>query len=116
MHKRILIVDDNEDSAESMAMFLRMSGHEVTTVPEGNAAIDSVQTLSPNLILLDIGLPGMNGYDVCRGLRKRGYRGQLVAITGYANDSDRERSTDAGFDQHLAKPVDLGALEQLLGL
>jgi CheY-like chemotaxis protein len=114
VQKRILIVDDNEDSAESMAMFLRMSGHEVTTVPEGREAIASAQSLSPNFILVDIGLPDMSGYEVCRNLRLQGYRGRMIAITGYGSSSDIERSTEAGFDAHWVKPVDLGALEHLL--
>jgi CheY-like chemotaxis protein len=91
-----------------------LSGHEVTTVPEGRAAIASAQSLCPNLILMDIGLPDMNGYEVCRNLRQQGYRGQVIAVTGYGSSNDIARSTDAGFDLHWIKPIDLGALEQLL--
>ncbi|HWJ34777.1 MAG TPA: response regulator [Steroidobacteraceae bacterium] len=112
--KRILIVDDNEDSAETMALLFRLNGHEVTTVSEGTAALSAARTLAPDLVLLDIGLPGMNGYEVGRGLRERGCAARLVAITGYDRPDDRKRSSDAGFDDHLVKPVDLQTLEHLV--
>jgi CheY-like chemotaxis protein len=113
-HKRILIVDDNEDSAELMALLFRSSGHEVITVGEGTAALSAAQSLAPDLVLLDIGLPGMDGYEVVRGLRARGCGARLVAITGLGRADDRQRSSDAGFDHHLVKPVDVRTLEGLV--
>jgi CheY-like chemotaxis protein len=114
--RRILVVDDNVDSAESMAMLLRAMGHEVHTAHDGAAALEKAEAHKPEIVLLDIGLPGMSGYLV--GARMREVAGlsklRLIAMTGYGQEDDRKRSRDAGFDYHLVKPVDLATLAKLL--
>lgn len=114
--RRILVVDDNLDSAESMAMLLQAMGHEVHTAHDGAAALEKAELHKPEIVLLDIGLPGMSGYTV--GARMREVAGlrtvRLIAMTGYGHEDDRKRSRDAGFDHHLVKPVDLAALTALL--
>ena len=113
--RRILVVDDNADSAESLAVVLRLSGHDVRTAPDGPAALQAARAGPPDVVLLDIGLPGMSGYDVARELRSaHGARPLLVALTGYGQPEDRVRSQRAGFDLHLVKPVDLARLEGAL--
>ncbi len=113
---RVLVVDDNVDAAESLAMLLRYSGHEVRAVHTGPRALQAAQAESPDVILLDIGLPGMDGYEVARRLREQGAgKVHLIAMTGYGQETDRQRSQDAGFDFHLVKPVDLAKLQELLG-
>jgi len=117
-HVRVLVVDDNVDAAESIAMLISLAGHEVRSVHDAQDALDAAQSFQPHLVLLDIGLPGMDGYEVARRLRSQqaleGLR--LVAVTGYGQQSDRERVLEAGFDQHLVKPVEPEALQSLLGL
>jgi PAS domain S-box-containing protein len=105
--RRVLVVDDNVDAADSMAMLLRMVGHEVAIEHEGNAALARATRESHDIILLDIGLPGMNGYDVARHLRARpeGQNVRIYALTGYGQEEDRRRSLASGFDGHLVKPV-----------
>lgn len=111
----VLIADDNEDAAISLAMLLDMHGYEVTTVSSGEAALESSARLRPDVILLDIGMPGMSGYEVAQHLRLRDREDcpRLIALTGWGQASDRERSRKAGFDAHLVKPA---SLEQLLPL
>ncbi len=113
---RVLVVDDNEDAAKSMAMLLRMAGHELRTAHDGLAAIETAEEFRPDVVLLDIGLPGMDGYEVARRLRAATSLNAavLVALTGYGQEEDRRKSSDAGFDHHLVKPVDLQALDDLL--
>jgi CheY-like chemotaxis protein len=113
---RLLIVDDNVDSAESMAELLALSGHEVRTAHDGAAALIEAQSFRPEVILLDIGLPGMNGYEVARRMREipELRTATLMAMTGYGQDEDRRKSQEAGFDHHLVKPVDLSDLNRLL--
>jgi signal transduction histidine kinase len=112
---RILIVDDNVDSAESMAILLRLQGHSVQTAHDGNRAVELALRDRPSLVLLDLGLPGLNGYEACRAMRAGGLTDALiVAMTGYGQDEDRRQSNEAGFDDHLVKPVDPAALEELL--
>jgi PAS domain S-box-containing protein len=114
--RRVLVVDDNSDSAESMAMLLRAIGHEVRTAHDGPAALEQSLQYRPEYVLLDIGLPGMDGYEVAQ--RLRALPGQpamvVVAMTGYGQEEDRKRSRDAGFDHHFVKPVDLAQLEAIL--
>ncbi|MDC3989144.1 PAS domain S-box protein [Polyangium jinanense] len=114
--RRILLVDDNPDVAESLSMLLRIAGHEVHTVHDGPAALEAARTFRPEVVLLDIGLPGMNGYEVARRLRQDPDQGQaiLVALTGYGHDEDRRRTKEAGFSAHLVKPVDLVKLDAIL--
>jgi PAS domain S-box-containing protein len=114
--RRILVVDDNTDAAESLAQVLRLNGHEVRTAYDGPTALDVARAQAPEVVLLDIGLPGMNGVEVARRMRQSlGLTDALlVALTGYGQDEDRRRSQEAGFNAHLVKPVDLDALHGLL--
>ena len=112
--RRILLVDDNRDLAESLAALLRLSGHEVALAADGWSAVRTVETWRPDVALIDIGLPGMSGHEVARRLRAAGCGARLVAVTGYGGREDREQSQDAGFDDYFVKPIDPGALDQLL--
>jgi CheY-like chemotaxis protein len=113
--RRVLLVDDNRDAAESLAMLLSTTGHEVTTAGDGPKALELLGQHEPDLILLDIGLPGMDGYEVCRRIRRDGLSGAtVVAMTGFGQDRDRELAKQAGFDGHLVKPVAIGRLLSLL--
>jgi CheY-like chemotaxis protein len=113
---RILVVDDNADSARGLARLLKLLGHEVRTAHDGREAIAVAQSYRPDIVLLDIGLPGMDGYDVARALRKDVVCRDMViiAVSGYGQDEDRRRSQEAGFDFHLVKPIDHDALLTLL--
>jgi two-component system CheB/CheR fusion protein len=113
--RRILVVDDNQDSAEGLAMLLEIYGHEVRIAFSGPEALDAARTFLPDVVLLDIGLPGMDGYEVARQIRAGRKDCRLVALTGYGQEEDRQRSRDAGFDHHLVKPVDLEELRRVLG-
>jgi signal transduction histidine kinase/DNA-binding response OmpR family regulator len=106
--RRVLVVDDNIDAAESIAVFLRLEGHEVRTVSDGAQAVAIAQVFAPQIGVIDIGLPGMNGYEVARRLRLRGAESPslLIALTGYGQKEDRVRSQEAGFDHHFVKPAD----------
>jgi PAS domain S-box-containing protein len=112
----ILIVDDNVDAADSLAMLLEISGHQVTTAYGWETAINAAESKRPGIILLDIGLPGMDGYEVARRLRQNPDLSglTLVALTGYGTEEDRRKALVAGFDHHLVKPVELGELKKLL--
>ncbi|HEX6703725.1 MAG TPA: chemotaxis protein CheB [Albitalea sp.] len=114
--RRILVVDDNRDSAESLTIALRLQGHEVRTAHDGQAAIQLAESWRPEIVLLDIGLPGMNGYDVARRMGDHPWRRdmRLIALTGWGQATDRDRSAAAGFDAHLVKPVELATLIELL--
>jgi PAS domain S-box-containing protein len=113
--RRVLVVDDNRDSAESIALLAEIWGHEVRTALDGPSALEIAAAYRPEVILLDIGLPGMDGYEVARRLRQRAGGGPvLVAMTGYGMEEDRRRSREAGFDHHLVKPVDPEGLRALL--
>ena len=113
---RILVVDDNVDTTDAMARLLKLQGHDVQTAYNGWQAIKAAQAHSPEFVLLDIGLPGMDGYAVADRLRRDGSckRAVFVAMTGYGQDEDKHRSQEAGFDYHLVKPVDHDALARLL--
>jgi CheY-like chemotaxis protein len=112
----VLVVDDNLDNAESLSMFLRLLGHEVETAHDGLQAIETATRFEPDIVLLDIGLPKLDGYEVAQRLRADGTckRAVIVAITGWGRDEDSERAKDAGFDHHLTKPVDPAVLEKLI--
>jgi len=105
--RRILVVDDNQDAADSLAILMRSRGHEVQTANNGPDALETAQVFFPDIVMLDIGLPGFDGYEVARRLRQcpNGDRILLAALTGYGRDDDRLRSQQAGFDLHLVKPV-----------
>jgi CheY-like chemotaxis protein len=113
---RLLVVDDNRDAAESMSMLLEMWGHEVVYAYDGPTAIETAQQWAPRAVFLDIGLPGMDGYEVAERLRElpQGKRAVLIAITGYGQEDDRRRSQRAGIDHHLVKPVAPDALRHLI--
>jgi DNA-binding response OmpR family regulator len=107
-----LIAD--RDAAESLAALLRYEGHEVLVANDGEAAYGLFVRSQPSVVLLDIGMPKLNGYDVARLIREReGPRPTVIAVTGWGQPHDRERSREAGFDHHLTKPVELGALQAL---
>ncbi len=111
----ILVVDDNRDSAETMAMLLEMEGHQAMMAFDGKEAVEVALAERPAVVLLDIGLPQMNGYDACRAMRQGGLNDTLlVAMTGYGREEDRRLSHEVGFDAHLVKPVDLQAVRKLL--
>jgi PAS domain S-box-containing protein len=114
--RRILVVDDNRDGAESLGMMLTLMGNELRTAHDGLEALDVAAAFRPDLILLDIGMPRLNGYDTARRIREQpwGKNTVLVALTGWGQEDDRQKSHDAGFDTHMVKPVDLAALEKLL--
>jgi PAS domain S-box-containing protein len=114
--QRILVVDDNVDAAESLGALLRCLGADVVTVHDGPAALEALRTEAPSAAVLDIGMPGMDGYEVARRVRSgpRGNDIKLIALTGWGNDEDRRRSREAGMDHHLVKPVDLHVLEDVL--
>ena len=114
--RRVLVVDDNADAANSLTLLLRMMGHEVRTVGDGQAALDVTQSFRPDLVLLDIGLPGMSGYEVARLLRRSPALREtwLVALTGWGQEEDRRRAKEYGFDHHLTKPADPADLKRLL--
>jgi PAS domain S-box-containing protein len=112
----ILVVDDNQDAAESMRLLLRQVGAEVRVAHDGPQALAAFDACRPRMVLLDIGMPGMDGYEVARRLRASPYAGQasLVALTGWGQDEDKKRVREAGFDHHLVKPADLGTLQSLI--
>jgi CheY-like chemotaxis protein len=115
--KKLLVVDDNPDAAKSLAMLLRLSGHEVQMVHSGQAAIETATAYLPDVIFLDIGMPGMDGYEVARAIRKNPELSKIVlaALTGWGQEEDRRRTAEAGFDHHLVKPIEPQLLESLLG-
>jgi PAS domain S-box-containing protein len=114
--RRILVVDDNHDSAESLAMLLSITGNQTSTAHDGAEALDAAARHRPDVVLLDIGLPTLNGYEVCRRIREEpwGKEMVLIALTGWGQDEDRRKSQEAGFDGHLVKPVNYPALMALL--
>jgi CheY-like chemotaxis protein len=112
----VLVVDDSADTADSLALLLRMEGHEVRVAYEGAAALEAAQTFCPEVVLSDIGLPGMTGYELAPRLRQLPGLADilLVALTGYAQEEDRRRAEAAGFDAYLVKPADLDTVRALL--
>src|SRR5687768_11918143 len=116
--RRILIVDDSRDGGESLALLLRMLGTEVALAHSGQAALDLIDGFKPDVVLLDIGMPGMDGYEVARRIRANPANRdiQLIALTGWGQDEDRQRSAAAGFNHHLVKPADVDKLRQLLSV
>jgi PAS domain S-box-containing protein len=111
----VLVVDDNEDAAESLSLLLELDGHRVLTAHAGHAAVELALAARPQAVLLDIGLPGLDGYEACRRMRAGGLsQALIVAVTGYGQDADARRAEAAGFDAHLVKPVDPAAIQALL--
>ena len=113
---RILVVDDNKDAAASLALLLRLMGHETRTANSGAEAIEVADEFQPDVGLLDIGMPKLNGYETARRMREKtwGREMLLVALTGWGQEADRRRSSDAGFNWHLVKPVNVEEIERLL--
>jgi CheY-like chemotaxis protein len=114
--RRILVADDNVDALESLATLLEINGHEVHTASDGMLAIEVAAKCRPEVALLDIGMPRMDGYEVARRIRAEawGKNTVLVALTGWGQDEDRRRTREAGFDSHLVKPLDLEVLSEFL--
>jgi PAS domain S-box-containing protein len=115
--RRILVVDDNRDSADSLSLLFGLKGHIVRTAYDGQSALEEARALGPDLVLLDIGLPGLDGYEVARRIRAEASLPSptLVAMTGWGRVEDTQRAREAGFDLHLTKPIDIEALERLIG-
>jgi two-component system, chemotaxis family, CheB/CheR fusion protein len=118
MPERILVVDDNRDAADSLAKLVRSFGHDVKAVYDGNEAIEQTSLFEPDMALVDIGMPGLDGYETVRQLRER--RGNVhlivVAVTAWSRDEDKRRAYDSGFDLHVAKPMSVETLKELLRL
>jgi CheY-like chemotaxis protein len=114
--RRVLVVDDNRDLAETLAMILRLWGHDVAVAYDGPQALEMARSRPPEVVFLDIGLPRLDGFEVARQMRADPNlcRARIVAITGYGRDEDRQRSRDVGIDVHLTKPVDPWQLQPLL--
>ena len=114
--RRILIVDDNQDSAESLAILLTLKGSETHTASNGQEAVEAAARLRPDVILLDIGMPDMDGYEACRRIREQpgGDEVVIIALTGWGQDEGRRRSSEAGFNEHLIKPLNPAVLMRLL--
>jgi CheY-like chemotaxis protein len=113
---RILLVDDNVDAADSLAIILRFAGHDVRVEHDGQAGIAAASESRPDVILLDLGMPRLNGFDACRQIRELSGGGDItiIALTGWGQDEDRRRTREAGFDHHLVKPVEPESLMRLI--
>jgi CheY-like chemotaxis protein len=113
---RILVVDDNHDSALSLAMMLSIMGHETRTAHDGESAVSTAEMFLPDVVLLDIGLPKLNGYEVAQRIRENtwGRSMFLIAVTGWGQEEDRQRSSEVGLNVHMVKPVEPAVLERLL--
>jgi CheY-like chemotaxis protein len=115
--RRVLVIDDDHDVADSLALLLGLFGCEVRTAYDGSAGISTLVEFEPEIVLLDLGMPGMNGYEVAHRIRAlpEGCNILLVAVTGRGQDGDREQTREARFDLHLTKPASIDAIEHLLG-
>jgi CheY-like chemotaxis protein len=111
--RRVIVIDDNERAATALEVGLRLLGHTVAIALEGDQALRLAESFHPDVAVIDIRLPGMDGYELARRLRER-HQIILIAVTGFGDDSDRDRARDAGFEHHLVKPVDLQQLAALL--
>jgi two-component system, sensor histidine kinase len=113
---KVLIVDDSVDAAEMLAAFVAMKGATPYLAHDGAAAVKMAADVQPDVILLDIGMPGIDGYEACRQLRAdpRSAGAFIIALTGWGQDQDKRRAKECGFDEHLTKPADLDVVEQLL--
>ena len=112
--RRIMIVDDNLDAAHTTAELLTLLGHQVRAAHDGKAALALLQRMQPDVAILDIGLPDIDGFELGRAVRRHGFRGTMLALTGYGQERDRQKAIEAGFDQHLTKPVDAGELQRAI--
>ena len=116
MKKRVLIVEDNKDAADSLQEALQLAGHDAVVAYDGHTGLLKAREYRPEIVICDIGLPEMDGYDFARAIRADAALGEvlLVALTGYAGPEDRRRAREAGFDRHIAKPPSIEELEQVL--
>jgi len=114
--RRVLVVDDNVDAAASLRAALELAGHAVETAHDGAVSLSVIETFNPEIVLLDIGLPRMDGYQLARRIRSMpgGDKRLLAAVTGWGQEGDRDRAREAGFDRHMTKPITLQALDALL--
>jgi CheY-like chemotaxis protein len=114
--RRVVVADDNPDAASSLAELLRMLGHEAYTAEDGEQAVEAVRRMRPDVVLLDLGMPRVDGLEAARRIRQLPYGKDvlLVALTGWGQDADRRRTAQAGFDRHLVKPVDVSQLDELI--
>ncbi|HEV7915587.1 MAG TPA: response regulator [Albitalea sp.] len=114
--RRVLLIDDNIDAAESLAQLLALSGHDARTAIDGPQGLRLAAAFQPEVVFCDLGLPGMNGYEVARELRSLPFGADMIlaALTGYGQPGDREKTARAGFDAHLVKPVDPSVIESFL--
>ena len=114
--RRVLVADDNEDSAETLALLLQALGNEVRAVHDGRRAVEEAESFRPDVALLDIGMPALDGYEAARLIRAQpwGRRMVLIALTGRGLEEDVQKAHEAGFDRHLLKPVDIGPLQEAL--
>lgn len=113
--RRVLVVDDNADAADSLAMLLQVRGDEVRVAYDGEEALIAEEEFKPTVVLLDIGMPKLSGYEVARRIRElRGAAPRIIAITGWGQEEDRQRAREAGFDHHFTKPVDYAALLKVI--
>ena len=112
----LLVVDDNRDSADSLALLLNLQGHETEAVYDGLSAVHTAERFAPDVVLLDRGLPILDGIEACRRIREKpwGRNMVIVALTGWGQNEDREKSRQAGFDHHLVKPVQVGRILELM--
>jgi CheY-like chemotaxis protein len=110
------VADDNRDAAQTLALMLRLDGHEVRAVHDGAEALVAGDSFEPQLVLLDIGMPVLNGYETARRIKKRpwGEKTHLVALTGWGEEADRSKALEAGFEHHLVKPAEPGALQAVI--
>jgi CheY-like chemotaxis protein len=115
-YRRVLVVEDNHDAAEALTMLLELFGHQAMVVSEGSQALEAVRNNTFDIALIDIGLPGIDGYEVARRIRMipNTQALTLVALTGYGQEADKQRALSAGFDEHLTKPVKIERLRSLL--
>jgi CheY-like chemotaxis protein/anti-sigma regulatory factor (Ser/Thr protein kinase) len=113
--RRILIIEDNRDSREMLRVLLELGGHEIHEAHDGPGGLEALQRIGPDLALVDVGLPGFDGYELARRARAAGTRAMLVALTGYGRPDDHRRSREAGFDAHLVKPVEAVSLQAVIG-
>jgi CheY-like chemotaxis protein len=113
---RLLVADDNADSVTTLSLMLEAMGHEVRTAHDGVQTVEMAESFRPDAILMDIGMPGLNGFDACARIRARPWASDvfIVALTGWGQDEDKNRSRAAGFDRHLVKPVEPATLEHMI--
>jgi len=114
--RRILVVDDNRDAAETLSMFLRLKGNEVQVRYDGYVGLELAESFLPDIVVLDIGMPGLDGYQACKLIRDSVWGGtmKIIALTGYGQEEDIRKSMEAGFDVHLIKPVDIKLLMSII--